>query len=315
MNACPFAGSPRKTPPQMLLVRTMQRHLFSSPAQRHIERFSIQRFRRYHYVFRCPPLRLVRRRHPAVIERSIVFWKQNAPANLSACIKKINITMLPGNPRQRPVVDFQILAVRAKLDQITRAKFYLARFPDVNEIRRIFRKDPFAIVKNQTLSLHSLNPRKFSSFPHTFHVPDETDRHAGMKILLLFQPCFRLVPRTEHFHFTTRTMNPLSFLQLFPNRCRQLVALLMCRRYQYRTIQESPLFRILHILPGGFLQVFLLALMNEMLLFEPFKRLFKLPHRTLENSTAILFIPLTVNLRQAELLNLRIILQQPEKVA
>ena len=110
-------------------------------------------------------------------------------------------------------------------------------------------------------------------------------------------------------------MNRLSFLQLFPNRRRQLVALLMCRRYQYRTIQESPLFRILHILPGGFLQVFLLALMNEMLLFEPLKRLFKLPHRTLENSTAILLVPLTVNLRQAELLNLRVILQQPEKVA
>ena len=32
MNACPFPGSPRKTPPQMLLVRTVKRHFISPPA-------------------------------------------------------------------------------------------------------------------------------------------------------------------------------------------------------------------------------------------------------------------------------------------
>ena len=71
----------------------------------------------------------------------------------------------------------------------------------------------------------------------------------------------------------------------------------MCRRYQYRTIQILPLFRVFHVLPGGLLQVFLLAFMNKVLFVEPFERLFMLSHRTLENSTAILLIPLTVNLR------------------
>ena len=37
--------------------------------------------------------------------------------------------------------------------------------------------------------------------------------------------------------------------------------------------------------------------MDKVLFVKPLKCLFKLPHRTLENSTAILLIPLTVNLR------------------
>ena len=89
----------------------------------------------------------------------------------------------------------------------------------------------------------------------------------------------------------------------------------MCRRYQYRTIQILPLFRVFHVLPGGLRQVFLLAFMNEVLFVEPFERLFMLPHRTLENSTAIFLILLAVDVGQRKLLNLRIILQQPEKVA
>ena len=56
MNACPFPCPFGKTPPQMSLVRTVKRHLFTPATERHIECFSIQRFRRYHYVFRSPPL-------------------------------------------------------------------------------------------------------------------------------------------------------------------------------------------------------------------------------------------------------------------
>ena len=133
MNAYPFPRPFGKIPFQMLLVRTVKRHLFTPATERHIERFPVQRLRRYHYVFRSPPLRLVGRRHPAVIERSIVFWKRNAPANLSACIKKINITRLPGNPRKSSVVDFLLLEIHTKLDQITRAKFNAAFFSDINE--------------------------------------------------------------------------------------------------------------------------------------------------------------------------------------
>ena len=56
MNAYPFPCPFGKTPFQMFLVRTMKRHLFTPATERHIECFSIQRFRRYHYVFRSPPL-------------------------------------------------------------------------------------------------------------------------------------------------------------------------------------------------------------------------------------------------------------------
>ena len=56
MNAYPFPRPFGKIPFQMLLVRTVKRHLFTPATERHIECFSIQRFRRYHYVFRSPPL-------------------------------------------------------------------------------------------------------------------------------------------------------------------------------------------------------------------------------------------------------------------
>ena len=72
----------------------------------------------------------------------------------------------------------------------------------------------------------------------------------------------------------------------------------MRRRNQNRPIQIPPLFRVLHILPGGFLQILLLALVDEVLFVEPFERLFMPPHRTLENSTAVFLIPLAVDVGQ-----------------
>ena len=89
----------------------------------------------------------------------------------------------------------------------------------------------------------------------------------------------------------------------------------MRRRNQNRTVQIPPLFRVLHVLPGGFLQVFLLALVDEVLFVEPFERLFMLPHRALEDAAPVFRILLAVNVGQRKLLNLRVILQQPEKIA
>ena len=212
-------------------------------------------------------------------------------------IQNFNLAGNGAHPRQRPVVDFLLLEIHAELDQITRAKFDLPHLPDIDEIRSSLRKNPLAVSQYQLLAVYGFNARYFAGIADAFHVPDEADGHARLEVRSVLQPCFRFVPRTEHFRFTSCPSDYLYFLQFGAHRSRQLIALVMRRRNQNRTVQILPLFCVCHILLGSFIQIVLFPIMDKVLFVKPFERLFKLPHRTLENSTAILLIPLTVNLR------------------
>ena len=298
MNACPFPCPFGKTPPQMSLVRTVKRHLFTPATERHIECFSIQRFGCHHDVFGGSSLRLVGRRHPAVIECRVVLRHVDQLARSAVRIKYFDLAEIGAHPRQHPVVDFLLLEIHPELDQIAFAQLDLARFPDVDEIRSAFRKNPLAVAQYQLLALYCFNARYLTGFTDTFHVADEADGHAQLEVRSVLQPCFRFVPRTEHFRFTSCPSDYLYFLQFGAHRSRQLIALLMRRRNQNRTVQILPLFGVCHILLGSFIQIVLFPIMDKVLFVKPFERLFMLPHRTLENSTAIFLIPLTVNLRQ-----------------
>ena len=64
---------------QQRFVRTVQRELLTSPAERNIKRFRIHFFGGCNHILRGPPLRFVRGRDPAVIKRGIPFRQLNAP--------------------------------------------------------------------------------------------------------------------------------------------------------------------------------------------------------------------------------------------
>ena len=178
----------------MSLVRTVKRHFISPPAQRHIERFPVQRLGRHHDVFRSPSLRLVRRRHPAVIERRVVLRHVDQLTRSAVRIKYFDLAGIGAHPRQRPVVNFFRFQVHPELDQITRAKFDFAQFPDVNEIGSSLRKNPLAVGQYQLLAIYGFNARYLTGFADAFHVADEADGHARLEVRSVLQPCFRFVP-------------------------------------------------------------------------------------------------------------------------
>ena len=194
MNACPFPRPFGKIPFQMFLVRTVKRHLFTPATERHIERFSIQRLGRHHDVFSSPSLRLVRRRHPAVIERRVVLRHVDQLTRSAVRIKYFDLAGIGAHMRQRPVVNFFRFQVHPELDQITRAKFDFAQFPDVNEIGSSLRKNPLAVGQYQLLAVYGFNARYLTGFADAFHVADEADGHARLEVRSVLQPCFRFVP-------------------------------------------------------------------------------------------------------------------------
>ena len=253
--------------------------------------------------------------HPAVIERRIVFRHVDQLARSAIRIKYFDLAGIGAHPRKRPVVNLVRFQVHPELDQIAFAQLDLPHLSDIDEVRSSLRKNPLAVSQYQLLAVYGFNARYLTGFADAFHVADEADGHARLEVRSVLQPCFRLVPRSEYLRFASCTSKHLRFLQLAAHRSRQLIALLVRRRNQNRTVQIPPLFRVLHVLPGGFLQVFLLALVDEVLFVEPFERLFMLPHRALEDAAPVFRILLAVDVGQRKLLNLRVVLQQPEKVA
>ena len=96
----------------------MQRHILASPAQCHIKCFTVKSLRRNHYIFRSPPLWLVRGRHPAVFERGIIFRKIHQTTLPAIGIQQHDFIRIVSNPVDTSIINLSMLYIDIELDQI-----------------------------------------------------------------------------------------------------------------------------------------------------------------------------------------------------